>query len=59
VEEGSLVAVVDERYGAPIAVGRALRPRSEFRERGKSVENLHHAGDRAYALVREFLLSKS
>jgi len=59
VEEGSLVAVVDEKYGAPIAVGRALRPASEFKERGKSVENLHHAGDKAYTLVREFLLSKS
>ncbi|HDM92085.1 MAG TPA: RNA-binding protein [Candidatus Korarchaeota archaeon] len=55
IEEGDLVVVLEERYRAPIAVGIALRPFAEIRERGKSVKNLHHAADRATALMRELL----
>ena len=55
IEEGDLVVVVDERYGAPLAVGYALRPASEMKERGKSVKNVHHAKDRATEVIRDLL----
>ncbi len=55
VGEGDLVVVVDERYGAPLAVGYALRSASDMRERGKSVKNVHHAKDRATEVIRELL----
>ncbi len=55
VEEGELVVVVDERYGAPLAIGYALRPASEMKERGKSVKNVHHAKDRATDVIRDLL----
>lgn len=43
-EEG--VAIVDERYGKPIAVGQALVPGAEMQgPRGKVIKNLHHVGD--------------
>ncbi len=53
--EGGLVVVRDERYLAPVCVGRTLRPARELRKRGKSVKNLHHVGDGAYRTVREEL----
>lgn len=43
--EGDLVAVVDEKFKAVIAVGVALRSSSEAKERGKTIKNIHHAGD--------------
>ncbi len=49
--EGDLVAVVDERLRAVIALGRALRPSSEARERGKTIKNIHHAGDPLWRAV--------
>ncbi len=54
IEVGDLVVVLEERYRAPVAVGIALRPSTEIKERGKSVKNLHHAADRATTLIREF-----
>jgi len=50
-DEGSLVSVVDERLRAVIAVGRALRPSSEVKGRGRAVLNLHHAGDSIWRAV--------
>lgn len=50
-KEGDLVAVVDEKFRAVIAVGRALRPSSEARERGKTIKNIHHAGDPLWRAV--------
>lgn len=49
--EGDLVAVVDERLRAVIAVGIALRPSGEARERGKTIKNIHHAGDALWRAV--------
>ena len=49
--EGELVAVVDEKLRAIIAVGVALRPSSEAREKGKTLRNLHHAGDSIWKAV--------
>ncbi len=50
-DEGDLVVVVDERLGATIAIGRALRPPDQIKERGRSVKNLHHAGDAIWRAV--------
>jgi len=49
--EGDLVVVVDEKLGAVIAIGKALRPSSEAKERGRTVQNLHHAGDSIWRSV--------
>lgn len=54
-DEGSLVVVVDEKLGRVIAVGRATRPMEDIKEKGKSVKNLHHAGDRAWRAVKSVL----
>ncbi|MDK2383181.1 MAG: RNA-binding protein [Candidatus Korarchaeota archaeon] len=50
-DEGDLVVVVDERLRATIAIGRALRPPDQIKERGRSVKNLHHAGDAIWRAV--------
>ncbi len=53
-EEGSVVVVVDDRYGAPVAVGVALmgsgevRSRLEGKRRGKAVKVLHRPGDKVW-----------
>ncbi len=49
--EGDLVVVVDEKLGAAIAVGRALRPPDQMKTKGRSVKNLHHAGDAIWRAV--------
>ncbi|MEM1984304.1 MAG: PUA domain-containing protein [Candidatus Korarchaeum sp.] len=49
--EGDLVAVVDEKFKAVIAIGVALRPSGEARERGKTIKNIHHAGDSLWKAV--------
>ncbi len=49
--EGDLVVVVDEKLGAALAIGRALRPSSEVKEKGRSILNLHHAGDPIWRAV--------
>ncbi|MGC9071426.1 MAG: DUF1947 domain-containing protein [Acidilobus sp.] len=55
--EGSIVVIVDEQAKVPVAVGRALVGSDRLREmikgheRGKVVENLHHAGDRLWELI--------
>ncbi len=49
--EGDLVVVVDERLGATIAIGRALRPPDQMKAKGRSVRNLHHAGDAIWRAV--------
>ncbi|MCS7102632.1 MAG: RNA-binding protein [Candidatus Korarchaeum sp.] len=49
--EGDLVAVVDEKFKAVIAVGVALRSSAEARERGKTIKNIHHAGDLLWRAV--------
>jgi len=44
---GSVVLVVDEKYGKPLAVGKILIDPKEIREKkkGKAIKNLHHVGD--------------
>lgn len=53
VKEGDLVLITDERFGKIIAIGRALRSKKEMTKRGKSVKNLHHAGDIFWRVVAE------
>ncbi|MBU2561403.1 MAG: DUF1947 domain-containing protein [Nanoarchaeota archaeon] len=47
VEEGSIVAIVDEKNLKPIAVGQSLFSKDEMQEMevGKVVLNLHYVGD--------------
>lgn len=51
--EGDLVAVVDEKLKAVIAIGTALKSSSEAREKGKTIKNLHHAGDQIWRAVAQ------
>ena len=57
-EEGSVVAVIDEKHRAPIAVGEALLSSSELRDKvrarskGRAVKNLHRPGDRVWNACR-------
>jgi len=52
--KGSLVLVVDERYGKPIAVGLAEIRSDEASgmKKGKAVRNVHFVGDRIWQAVR-------
>ncbi|MBD3192812.1 MAG: DUF1947 domain-containing protein [Candidatus Heimdallarchaeota archaeon] len=47
VETGTIVTVVDERFGKSLAVGRMLYDRTEVlkMEHGKAVKNLHYVND--------------
>ncbi|MBW2967218.1 DUF1947 domain-containing protein [Candidatus Woesearchaeota archaeon] len=53
VEEGDIVAIVDEKNMKPIAVGEALFSKDEMMEleEGKMVRNLHHVGDEVWVLT--------
>ena len=50
VEEGSIVAIVDENNLQPIAVGQSLFSKDEMQEmeEGKVVLNLHQVGDEVW-----------
>ncbi|MBW2972019.1 DUF1947 domain-containing protein [Candidatus Woesearchaeota archaeon] len=50
VEEGDMVAIVDENNLKPIAIGQSLFSKQEMQsmEVGKVVLNLHHVGDEAW-----------
>ncbi len=48
---GDVVVVVEETRGYVIAVGLAERPHAEAKERGRTVKNLHHAGDPIWRAV--------
>jgi PUA domain protein len=48
---GDLVAVVDEKLKAIIALGIAQRSSDEAKERGKTIKNIHHAGDTIWRAV--------
>jgi PUA domain protein len=58
--EGSLVFVVDEKHGKPLAVGEALYSREEAQEakQGVVVNNIHYVGDKIWNTIKE-LTSKS
>ncbi len=49
--KGDLVVVVDERLGAALAVGKALRSSNEVKDKGRTIYNLHHAGDSIWRAV--------
>lgn len=50
IAEGELVAVVDERHGKPLAVGKALLDTERMRDAsaGKAVKTLHWVGDKRW-----------
>lgn len=52
----SLLVIVDEKYGKPLAVGRALvdSPTMGATRKGKVVKNLHYVGDQIWDLVKVF-----
>lgn len=52
---GDIVWIRDERFGRPLAVGRALLdgPTMVRERKGKAVETLHHVGDDLWSLAEE------
>jgi len=54
VRAGSLVVVVDEKHGKPIAVGESLLDAEAIKAggRGKAVKNLHWIGDEYWLLAK-------
>ncbi|HKZ99087.1 MAG TPA: RNA-binding protein [Thermoplasmata archaeon] len=55
IRPGDIVWVRDERFGRPLAVGRALLdgPTMVRERKGKAIETLHHVGDDLWALPEE------
>jgi len=53
-EQNSLIIVVDERHGKPLAVGVALFSSEEMKtvKRGKTVKILHYVGDKIWDHIR-------
>ncbi len=53
-EPGDIVVVVDEKYGKPFVVGKALVSSKDIVEgkvtRGKALENIHRVGDRFWRM---------
>jgi len=56
-QASSIVVVVDEPTGLPVAVGSALVSSADVAQikRGKVVKNLHHYGDAAWKLAEKLL----
>jgi len=54
-EKNSIIYVVDERYGKPIAVGETLYEAEEMRNirQGVVIKNLHHVGDKTWNTIKE------
>jgi len=52
--EGSLVVIVDETYGKPLAIGEALVDSSSIREmeKGKVIRNMHFVGDNVWDVMK-------
>jgi len=52
--EGSLVVIVDETYGKPLAIGEALVDSSSIREmeKGKVIRNMHFVGDNVWDAMK-------
>ena len=53
--EGAITLIVDERYGKPLAIGRALMDSDRLRmiKRGRVVKNIHYVGDKIWRLIKE------
>jgi PUA-domain protein len=54
IKEGSVVAIVDERHGKPLAVGIALLSTAELRaaDSGKVVRSVHHVNDQLWDFTK-------
>ena len=52
---GSVVVVVDERYGKPLAIGVAVVDSAAGLERGRVVKNLHYVGDAVWRRIKSFM----
>jgi len=52
--KGTLVVIVDETHGKPLAIGEALEDSSSIRamEKGKVILNLHFVGDDAWDAMK-------
>lgn len=52
--EKTLILIVDERHGKPLAIGLSLCSSEEMKtaDRGKVVKNLHYVGDRIWACIK-------
>ncbi len=50
IRENDIVAIIDEKFGKPLAVGRSLYSSETLREQktGKSVMSLHYVGDEVW-----------
>ena len=50
IAEGDMVWIRDVRNGAPLAIGRALRPSEELKSKagGKAIKTIHYAGDKLW-----------
>jgi PUA domain protein len=55
-EENSLLLVVDERHGKPLAVGLAMLPSEEMKKtkHGKAIKSLHYVGDKLWDGLKSF-----
>jgi PUA domain protein len=55
IAPGDIVWVRDERFGRPLAIGRALMdgPAMVRERKGKAIETLHHVGDDLWSLAEE------
>jgi PUA domain protein len=53
-KENSIIVVVDERHGKPLAVGLALFSSETMKalDRGKTVKNLHYVGDNLWSYLK-------
>ena len=51
VEQGTMVAIVDETHNKPVAVGESLFSKEEMETMkvGKMVLNVHHVGDKVWS----------
>jgi PUA-domain protein len=54
-EKQSIIYIVDERYGKPIAVGETLFGFEEMQQirQGAVIKNLHYVGDKTWNLIKE------
>jgi len=53
--EGAITLIVDERYGKPLAIGRALMDSDRLKtiKRGRVVKNIHYVGDKIWRLIKK------
>ena len=57
-DEGQLVAVVDEKHGKFLAIGRSLYGSEQFStvKKGKVIANLHYVGDLVWEAIKPLTL---